>query len=134
MSAVYTALTYTRKFAVDPYSDAGGVARFAITAAYRRGFCPQSLEDEALRRGPLGSLNEKLQTLRALKIMYDTRDTEGLNRKLNQLAKTHSIVTAVPRQELMRVLRQSSKSYQQLLDALDQELWGLSPLEQNGPH
>jgi hypothetical protein len=109
VSAVYTALTYNRKFAFDPYSDAGGLARFAITAAYRKGFCPQSLEDEFLRRGPLGSLNEKLQTLRALKAMYDSKDMLGLNRKLDELAKTNSIVAAVPRQELMRVLRQSSR-------------------------
>jgi hypothetical protein len=109
VSAVYTALTYTRRFAVDAYSDTGGMARFAITAAYRRGFCPQSLEDEALRRGPLGSLDQKLRSLRALKTMYDRGDKRGLEQRLAQLAKSNSIVTAVPRQELMRVLRQSSR-------------------------
>ena len=108
VSDVYTALTYTGKYAVDPYSDAGGLARFAVKAAYERGFCQQSLEDEALRRGPLGSLNEKLQTLRALKSLYDRGDLAGLNRKLDELAKTNSIVSSVPRQELMHVLQAST--------------------------
>ena len=48
VSAVYTALTYTHKYAVDPYSDAGGMARLAIKAAYKRGFCPQRLDGESL--------------------------------------------------------------------------------------
>ena len=71
VSDIYTALTYTSQYSGDPYSDAGGVARFAIEAAESRGFCPQSVEEDALHRGPLGSLSEKLETLRSLKTMYD---------------------------------------------------------------
>jgi len=108
VSDVYTALTFTGKYAVDPYSDAGGYARFAVKAAYKRGFCQQSLEDEALRRGPLGSLNEKLETLRTLKTLHDRGDLAGLERKLDELAKANSIVSSVPRQELMRVLQAST--------------------------
>jgi hypothetical protein len=109
VSAVYTALTNARTFAVDPYSDAGGLARFSITRAYARGFCPQDLEDDALKRGPLGSLSEKLETLRTLKAMYDRKDMVNLNRKLDELAKTNSIVTTVSRPELMRLLQESTK-------------------------
>ncbi|HEV8383910.1 MAG TPA: hypothetical protein VGQ11_03490 [Candidatus Acidoferrales bacterium] len=108
VSDVYTALTYTHSYALDPYSDAGGMARLAIKAAYKKGFCPQKLEDDALRRGPLGSLNEKLQTLRMLKSLYDRGDMAGLDRKLDELAQTNSIVISVPREDLMRALQTSS--------------------------
>ncbi len=109
VSDVYTALTYTHSFALNPYSDAGGFATLAVLAAERRGLCPQSLEDKALHNGPLGSLQEKLQTLRTVKALYDAGDTAAFERKLAELEKTHSAVTAVPRDSLLRVLQHSTK-------------------------
>ncbi len=109
VSAVYTALTYTKKYDRDPYSDAGGFARYAIIAAEHRGFCPQNLEDEALHRGPQGSLSQKLETLRSLKLLYDSGNQVELDRQLEVLTKSHSVVAEVPHQDLMRALRKSSK-------------------------
>jgi len=109
VSDVYTALTYTQMYAGDPYSDAGGLARLTIEAAERRGLCPQSVEEEALQRGPLGSLSQKLETLRLLKTLYDRGETAALDRKLEELARSHSIVTAVPRDQLMKALRDSDR-------------------------
>lgn len=39
--------------------------------------------------------------------MYDRGDMDGLNRKLDELAQTNSIVNTVPREELMRVLQET---------------------------
>lgn len=109
VSDIYTALTYNQAYAVDPFSDAGGVARTSIDAVEKRGLCPQSVEEDALHRGPLGSLSQKLETLRSLKAMYDRHETRALEQKLDELARSNSIVTAVPREALMEALRNSDR-------------------------
>ena len=104
-SAGYIALAYSHD-----YFD-GGLSSLAIVRAQTTGFCPMSVEENVLSRGPKEGIKEKLAGLAELKKRFDATHGESLASDLHaQYASTNSVLTAIPRADLIEIFTNSTSS------------------------
>ncbi len=102
-SAGYIALAYSNNY------DNGGLSTIAMIKAQLSGFCPMSIEEEVLERGPKVGIKEKINGLRELKKRFDATHGASLNSDLQaQYESTHSILMDIPRNALIEIFTKST--------------------------
>lgn len=108
LSGAYLALLNNSLIRSNPYSNRGTM-RMSARIGMTLGVCLMSLENDALTKGPKGTLNDKLQRIRELKFLFDQGQVEFLNYRLNQYANGKSILESIQRDDLNHILQHSTE-------------------------